>query len=121
MESSFSSVELRELRGPSGPVPTSAAWTSVSAGRPSRGFENASYQQEEEQNQQPLQSTNCPPSTSNNFKVGLFHTLSFLFKPTSCIINKQKKCGALQQTNVCLYETHTIDPQREQDGSMCPC
>ncbi|XP_021162925.2 transmembrane protein 74B isoform X2 [Fundulus heteroclitus] len=48
MESTLNAVELRELRGgrkgPS-PTPTSAPWTAGAA----RGFENASYLQDEEQ------------------------------------------------------------------------
>ncbi|XP_051271616.1 transmembrane protein 74B [Dicentrarchus labrax] len=70
MESSFNAVELRELRGGGGrrgvsPTPGS---TVGSAGR---GFENASYQQDEEhdhQQQGATVSAGGPPSTSGNSK-----------------------------------------------------
>ncbi|XP_072237584.1 uncharacterized protein tmem74b [Leuresthes tenuis] len=69
MESSLNAVELRELRGGRrGPSPTPAA------GYAARGFENASYQQDEEQNhlqeqQGPAVSASYPPgSTSGNSK-----------------------------------------------------
>lgn len=75
MESSFNAVELRELRGGGGggggqcasPTPASAAWKAAG-----RGFENASYQQDEEQTYQQgaLASAACAPSTSVNTKVG---------------------------------------------------
>uniref|UniRef100_A0A3B4F0D1 Transmembrane protein 74B n=1 Tax=Pundamilia nyererei TaxID=303518 RepID=A0A3B4F0D1_9CICH len=73
MESSFNTVELRELRGsgarrgPS-PTPTSAPWTAATLGCSARGFENASYEQDEEQDlrQQEQQPTSYPPSTSGN-------------------------------------------------------
>ncbi|XP_040014846.1 transmembrane protein 74B [Xiphias gladius] len=76
MESSFNAVELRELRGGGcrrsvSPTPVSAPWTSSTAGCAARGFENASYQQDEEQNhrqQGAAVSTGCRPSTSGNSK-----------------------------------------------------
>uniref|UniRef100_A0A3P9BIT3 Transmembrane protein 74B n=1 Tax=Maylandia zebra TaxID=106582 RepID=A0A3P9BIT3_9CICH len=79
MESSFNTVELRELRGsgarrgPS-PTPTSAPWTAATLGCSARGFENASYEQDEEQDlrQQEQQPTSYPPSTSGNSKVSDF-------------------------------------------------
>lgn len=78
MESSFNTVELRELRGsgarrgPS-PTPTSAPWTAATLGCSARGFENASYEQDEEQDlhQQEQQPTSYPPSTSGNSKVSV--------------------------------------------------
>ncbi|KAM4583440.1 uncharacterized protein tmem74b isoform 2-T3 [Fundulus diaphanus] len=52
MESTLNAVELQELRGgrkgPS-PTPTSAPWTDAGPGGAARGFENASYLQDEEQ------------------------------------------------------------------------
>lgn len=75
MESSFNGVELRELQGSGGrrgPTPTSAPWTAAAVGRAGRGFENASYEQDEErdrhqQEQQPT--TSYRPPTSGNRKV----------------------------------------------------
>ncbi|KAM7005502.1 transmembrane protein 74B isoform 1-T3 [Tautogolabrus adspersus] len=76
MESSFNGVELRELRGGGGgqgvsPTPPSSSWTSSTAGCSVRGFENASYQQDEEYDYQQgaTVSAGCPPSTSANSKV----------------------------------------------------
>ncbi|XP_069568782.1 transmembrane protein 74B [Brachyistius frenatus] len=78
MESSFDAVELRELRGGGGRRgPTPAPWTAATASCAARGFENASYQQDEEQNHQNQNqnhqeaaavSASCPPSTSGNRK-----------------------------------------------------
>ncbi|XP_017286938.1 transmembrane protein 74B isoform X2 [Kryptolebias marmoratus] len=75
MELSLNTVELRELRGgrrgPS-PTPASAPWTA--AGTAGRGFENASYQQDDEpkhpqdEQQRPAVSPNCQPSTSGSCK-----------------------------------------------------
>lgn len=45
MESSYNAVELRVLRGEGG---ASATRTGAPVGRAARGFENASYQQDEE-------------------------------------------------------------------------
>ncbi|KAF1392141.1 hypothetical protein PFLUV_G00049490 [Perca fluviatilis] len=72
MESSFNAVELRELRGGGvrrgvSPTPASAPWTAATA----RGFENASYQQDEEHEhcqQGVTEPQGCPPSTSDNSK-----------------------------------------------------
>lgn len=77
MESSFDGVELRELRGGGGrqsvsPTPASAPWTVATVGCAARGFENASYQQDEErehQQQGATVSAGCPTSTSANSKV----------------------------------------------------
>ncbi|XP_065811343.1 transmembrane protein 74B [Labrus bergylta] len=76
MESSFNAVELRELRGGVGgrgvsPTPPSSSWTASAAGCSVRGFENASYQQDEEYDYQQgaTVSAGCPPSTSANSKV----------------------------------------------------
>ncbi|XP_070759609.1 transmembrane protein 74B [Enoplosus armatus] len=78
MESSFNAVELRELRGGGGrrgvsPTPASAPWTAATVGCAARGFENASYQQDEEYDQQQQQqgaavSAGCLPSASGNSK-----------------------------------------------------
>ncbi|KAF3690342.1 Transmembrane protein 74B [Channa argus] len=77
MESSFNGVELRELRAGGGrrgesPTPASVPWTAATPGCAARGFENASYQQDEEQNHQRQQgatvSASCLPSTSANNK-----------------------------------------------------
>ncbi|XP_026163568.1 transmembrane protein 74B [Mastacembelus armatus] len=81
MESSFNNVELQELRGAGGrravsPTSASAPWTATNVGCAARGFENASYQQDEEQNQQKQGETvsvNCSPSTSGSHKVGQQH------------------------------------------------
>uniref|UniRef100_A0A3Q3WZV9 Uncharacterized protein n=1 Tax=Mola mola TaxID=94237 RepID=A0A3Q3WZV9_MOLML len=65
MESSFNAVELRELRGGGGRRGVSPPTATV--GRAARGFENASYQQDEEhdhQQQGATVSAGCPPSTS---------------------------------------------------------
>ncbi|XP_070815230.1 transmembrane protein 74B [Chaetodon trifascialis] len=81
MESSFNAVELRELRGGGSrrgesPTPASAPWTVATAGCAGRGFENASYQQDEEQGHQqqgaPV-SAGCQPSTSGNGKGDQLH------------------------------------------------
>ncbi|XP_013874595.1 transmembrane protein 74B isoform X2 [Austrofundulus limnaeus] len=76
MESSLNTVELRELRGARrGPSPTPASGSWTAAGSTARGFENASYQQDEEpkspQEEQapPAVSPHCQPSTSNDCKV----------------------------------------------------
>lgn len=77
MESSFNAVELRELRGSGaqqGPSPTltSAPWTAATLGCSARGFENASYEQDEDQDlrqQEQQPTTSYPPSTSGNSKV----------------------------------------------------
>ncbi|XP_029907414.1 transmembrane protein 74B [Myripristis murdjan] len=78
MESSFNAVELRELgdgRGRSGAAktPVSGPWSAAAAGSAARGFENASYQQDEEQihQQGATVSTGCPASTSGNNKQQL--------------------------------------------------
>ncbi|KAG7236859.1 hypothetical protein INR49_000163 [Caranx melampygus] len=83
MESSFNAVELRELRGGGGrrvvsPTPVSAPWTAATAGSVTRGFENASYQQDEELNQQQAAavSASCRPSTSGNSKADQHQELS---------------------------------------------
>ncbi|XP_034021838.1 transmembrane protein 74B [Thalassophryne amazonica] len=75
MESSFNSVELRELKGAGGTyeisvTPESARQTVKALGDASHGFENASYQQDEEQNHQQGASVQacCPPSTPANTK-----------------------------------------------------
>ncbi|XP_070707703.1 transmembrane protein 74B [Pempheris klunzingeri] len=77
MESSFNSVELRELRGGGGrlavsPTPASAPRAAVTAGCATRGFENASYQQDEEQDHQQgaTEAVAAPPATSPGTKVG---------------------------------------------------
>ncbi|XP_041639559.1 transmembrane protein 74B [Cheilinus undulatus] len=72
MESSFNAVELRELRAGSGrgvsPTLPAGSWTVTAAGCSTRGFENASYQQDDEYDYQ-QGATGCPPSTSTNSKV----------------------------------------------------
>ncbi|XP_045885528.1 transmembrane protein 74B [Micropterus dolomieu] len=75
MESSFNAVELRELRGGGGrrgvsPTPPSAPWTAATVGCAARGFENASYQQDEELGHQQgaTASAGRPPSASGNSK-----------------------------------------------------
>ncbi|XP_031133083.1 transmembrane protein 74B [Sander lucioperca] len=76
MESSFNGVELRELRGGGvrrgvSPTPASASWTAATVGCVARGFENASYQQDEEHEhcqQGVTEPHGCPPSTSDNSK-----------------------------------------------------
>ncbi|KAM9361363.1 uncharacterized protein tmem74b [Symphorus nematophorus] len=76
MESSFNAVELRELRGGGGrravsPTPPSAPWTAATAGSAACGFENASYQQDEEQDHQQQGAAvlaSCAPSTSGDSK-----------------------------------------------------
>ncbi|KAM9859260.1 uncharacterized protein tmem74b [Aulostomus maculatus] len=65
MESSFNAVELQELRGTRGPA--SASWTTATGSCAARGFENASYQQDEEQNQQ-QGDQEATPSTSGLYK-----------------------------------------------------
>ncbi|KAA8593607.1 transmembrane protein 74B [Etheostoma spectabile] len=70
MESSFNGVELRELRGGGvrrgvSPTPAPAPWTAA-VGCAARGFENASYQQDDE-HEQP------PPSASDNCKGEQLH------------------------------------------------
>uniref|UniRef100_A0A3Q3G664 Transmembrane protein 74B n=1 Tax=Labrus bergylta TaxID=56723 RepID=A0A3Q3G664_9LABR len=84
MESSFNAVELRELRGGVGgrgvsPTPPSSSWTASAAGCSVRGFENASYQQDEEYDYQQgaTVSAGCPPSTSAN-NYGFIFALVFL-------------------------------------------
>ncbi|XP_041836912.1 transmembrane protein 74B [Melanotaenia boesemani] len=73
MESTLNSVELRELRGGRrGLSPTPAH------GHASQGFENASYQQDEEQNvkqeqEEPDVSTTYPSSSLGNRKVSQQH------------------------------------------------
>ncbi|XP_059184362.1 transmembrane protein 74B [Centropristis striata] len=72
MEPSFNAVELRELRGGGArqgvsSTPASAPWTAATAGYTARGFENASYQQDEE----PVarqQGATVPASTSDSSK-----------------------------------------------------
>ncbi|XP_028285381.1 transmembrane protein 74B [Parambassis ranga] len=73
MESSFNAVELRELRGGGGgrrgASPSSASpWTPAMAGSTARGFENASFQQDEEQNHQQEATASYRPSTSGSRK-----------------------------------------------------
>ncbi|XP_074531636.1 uncharacterized protein tmem74b [Halichoeres trimaculatus] len=79
MEPSFNAVELRELRGGGrqgvSPTPPPASWTSTTAGCSIRGFENASYQQDEEFEYQ-QGATGCLPSTSANSKVEQHQELS---------------------------------------------
>ncbi|KAM7421882.1 hypothetical protein PAMA_010104 [Pampus argenteus] len=67
MDSSFNAVELRELRGGRGVslTPATAPWTAATAGSAARGFENASYQPDEEQQ---AGATSCPPSASDSSK-----------------------------------------------------
>ncbi|XP_022069564.1 transmembrane protein 74B [Acanthochromis polyacanthus] len=73
MEFSFNAVELRELRGGGGrrgPSPTPTSWTAATVGT-TRGFENASYQQDEEQDQQQQEATTSasyPPPASGSSK-----------------------------------------------------
>ncbi|KAM6946724.1 uncharacterized protein tmem74b [Lycodopsis pacificus] len=76
MESSFNAVELRELRGGGGgggrrgASPTSAPWKAT-AGCAARGFENASYEQDEEhelRQQGATEPTGDQTSTSGNSK-----------------------------------------------------
>lgn len=78
MESSFNGVELRELRGEGGrrgasPTTGSAACTVVTLGRAARGFENASYQQDDDQihhyQRQQGVTASVQLSTSGNNKV----------------------------------------------------
>lgn len=85
MESSFNAVELRELRGGGGrrgesPTPASAPWTAATVGCAARGFENASYQQDDEQDHQqqgaPL-SAGCQPSTSGSVKVSFVSLVAY--------------------------------------------
>ncbi|KAK5871945.1 hypothetical protein PBY51_012684 [Eleginops maclovinus] len=74
MESSFNAVELRELRGGGGGRSMSPAPTAVSGGF--RGFENASYLQDEENEDRQQGATvpgGCPPTTSGNIKVEQQH------------------------------------------------
>nr|XP_046241006.1 transmembrane protein 74B [Scatophagus argus]XP_046241007.1 transmembrane protein 74B [Scatophagus argus]XP_046241008.1 transmembrane protein 74B [Scatophagus argus] len=76
MESSSNAVELRELRGGGArrsvsPTPASAPWTASTVCCATRGFENASYQQDEEhdhQQQGATVSAGCPPSSSGPSK-----------------------------------------------------
>uniref|UniRef100_UPI0037E96F10 transmembrane protein 74B n=1 Tax=Semicossyphus pulcher TaxID=241346 RepID=UPI0037E96F10 len=71
---SFNAVELRELRGGGGRgcvSPPSAPWTGTTAGCTARGFENASYQQDEDYDYQQgaTVSAGGPTSTSTNSKA----------------------------------------------------
>ncbi|CAJ1050879.1 transmembrane protein 74B [Xyrichtys novacula] len=81
---SFNAVELRELRSGAGggqgmsPTPPSAPWTSTIIGCSARGFENASYRQDEEYDYQQgaTVSAGCLPSTSANCKAEQHQELS---------------------------------------------
>lgn len=72
---SFNAVELRELRGAGGRPGVSP--TPPTAGCAARGFENASYQQDEDQDEEqgrqqgPTVSAGGPASTLANRKVRL--------------------------------------------------
>ncbi|XP_029283719.1 transmembrane protein 74B [Cottoperca gobio] len=69
MESSFNAVELRELRG--GGSRGGVAPTPATVACAARGFENASYLQDEEHEDRQQGATvpaGCPPSTSGNSK-----------------------------------------------------
>ncbi|KAF6716931.1 Transmembrane protein 74B [Oryzias melastigma] len=66
MESSLNAVELQELRGRRSPPAASAPWSGSSVGGVGRGFENASYQQDEEQTLQ--QAEGLSPSTPGHSK-----------------------------------------------------
>lgn len=72
MESSFNAVELQELRGSGGRRgPAPAPWTAAVVGRAGRGFENASYEQDEEQDhrqQEQQPTTSYQPQMSGNRK-----------------------------------------------------
>lgn len=83
---SINAVELRELRAggdrqSASPTPVSAPWTAATVGCAARGFENASYQQDEEQERRqqgaPV-SAGSPTSTLVNSKV------CFVFFGSSC-------------------------------------
>lgn len=74
MESSFNAVELRELRGGGArrgapTSPTSSPWTAATVSGATRGFDNASYQQDEEQTHG-QQQQGAAVSSGNN-KAGL--------------------------------------------------
>ncbi|XP_044040176.1 transmembrane protein 74B [Siniperca chuatsi] len=81
MESSFNAVELRELRGGGGrrgasPTPPSAPWTAATVGCAARGFENASYLQDEERDRRQQGATASeggPPSASGDSKAEQEH------------------------------------------------
>ncbi|XP_029947522.1 transmembrane protein 74B [Salarias fasciatus] len=76
MESSVNAVELRELRGGGGggrrgpsPTPGSHRWPAAPAGGAARGFENASYLQDEEPQQgkeSEAEAARYPPSGSGS-------------------------------------------------------
>ncbi|XP_058486735.1 transmembrane protein 74B isoform X1 [Solea solea] len=68
METSFDAVELRELRG--GADRRGACQTSATVSCAAHGFENASFQQDEEQihQQEATESAICQPSTSSSNK-----------------------------------------------------
>uniref|UniRef100_H2MSU7 Transmembrane protein 74B n=1 Tax=Oryzias latipes TaxID=8090 RepID=H2MSU7_ORYLA len=67
MESCLNAVELQELRGGRSPLAASAPRSGSSVGGAGRGFENASYQQDEEQT--PQQPASRSPPTVNGSKV----------------------------------------------------
>ncbi|XP_011474011.1 transmembrane protein 74B isoform X1 [Oryzias latipes] len=66
MESCLNAVELQELRGGRSPLAASAPRSGSSVGGAGRGFENASYQQDEEQT--PQQPASRSPPTVNGSK-----------------------------------------------------
>uniref|UniRef100_A0A665TY99 Transmembrane protein 74B n=1 Tax=Echeneis naucrates TaxID=173247 RepID=A0A665TY99_ECHNA len=72
MESSFNAVELRELQGGGGRQVVSAAQASTSWTPSARGFENASYQPDEQHEEQAA----AGPSTSDSSTVRLVPHLS---------------------------------------------
>uniref|UniRef100_A0A3Q3J906 Uncharacterized protein n=1 Tax=Monopterus albus TaxID=43700 RepID=A0A3Q3J906_MONAL len=77
MESSFNAVELRELR--SGGGRRGASPTTATAGSATRGFENASYQQDEEQNQHHHQDfTELNLANDRSVDYGFIFALVFL-------------------------------------------
>uniref|UniRef100_A0A8C7ZPB6 Transmembrane protein 74B n=1 Tax=Oryzias sinensis TaxID=183150 RepID=A0A8C7ZPB6_9TELE len=67
MESCLNAVELQELRGGGSPLAASGHRSGSSVGGAGRGFENASYQQDEEQT--PQQPASRLPPTVNCSKV----------------------------------------------------
>lgn len=85
------------------PTPVSAPWTSATVGSVARGFENASYQQDEEPNHQQqgaAVSASCPPSTSGNGKVSLVSDPSDVFCPSG-IIKCLSALKIVNRLNIC--------------------